>query len=133
MRETHEVNPSPTTELEIRGDLPDAVPALAPGGHQSDPCYGARREIKDYAVRIPDAARAADGRPAFTAGRLLMAEPYVCEKHGPYGPANFCCACTREKVEAERDRYREALERIADLDDALPSPSWKFAREALDG
>lgn len=38
---------------------------------------------------------------------------YECEKHGLHYPLRFCCACTREAVETERDRYREALERIA--------------------
>lgn len=40
---------------------------------------------------------------------------YECAKHGPYGPSRFCCACTREAVEAERNRYRRALLAIAPL------------------
>jgi hypothetical protein len=31
------------------------------GGHQIDPCYGARREIIDFAKRILSAAEAASG------------------------------------------------------------------------
>lgn len=29
---------------------------------------------------------------------------YVCPEHGPYGPARFCCACTREADRAAQER-----------------------------
>lgn len=35
--------------------------------------------------------------------------PYECPEHGPFGPARFCCACTRVPLEAENKRLREAL------------------------
>lgn len=54
----------------------------------------------------------------------------VCAQHGPYGPANFCCACTRATVESERDRYREALEHIQGCPD--DGEMREVAREALE-
>jgi hypothetical protein len=39
---------------------------------------------------------------------------YECPEHGPFGPARFCCACTRADVEAERDYYLAVLDLIAE-------------------
>jgi hypothetical protein len=61
MRETHEVKPSPTTELEILRHGIHEIATHSTGGHQIDPCYGARREIIDFAKRILSAAEAASG------------------------------------------------------------------------
>jgi hypothetical protein len=58
-RELDQVMPTPKTELEILWFGLYEIAALAPGGHLSDPCYGARRELKEYARRILDAAEAA--------------------------------------------------------------------------
>ncbi len=56
---------------------------------------------------------------------------YECPKHGPYGPARFCCACTRESVEAERDRYQDALEQIVSQITWGGGRAWEIAREAF--
>ena len=59
MREIHEVEPAPKTSKEILRHGLDEIASLAPGLHLTDPCYGARRDIKDYARRLLDAAEAA--------------------------------------------------------------------------
>lgn len=56
MRELHEVKPQPQTVEEILLHGIWEIATLAPGGHLSDPCYGARRQIQDYARRIWRAA-----------------------------------------------------------------------------
>lgn len=38
------------------------------------------------------------------------ASAYTCEKHGPYGPARFCCACTREVPVEEHPDVVDAVE-----------------------
>jgi len=52
MRETSEVDPRPQTAEEILRHGIEEIATLAPGLHQIDPCYGARRQIADYARRI---------------------------------------------------------------------------------
>lgn len=59
MRKPDEVTPSPKTSEEIIEHGLREIASLAPGVHGSDPCYDARRTIKDYALTILAAAEAA--------------------------------------------------------------------------
>lgn len=75
---------------------------------------------------------------------LQVKTPYECSEHGNYAPARFCCACTREKVERERDRYLDALDALwtivlndvpcgAENPCKVCAPVYAKVREALNG
>lgn len=109
--------------------------ADAPPPDQACPRCGGKGTVEwiggewEYDSHYPCPTCTTDRTAAKGTGRVPA---FWCSKHGSYGPARFCCTCTREEVEAEVERLREALTAIRDEHEDIP-PLVTFIDQTLAG